>query len=263
MNKKAIFLGTIVSTLAVIAVYSPIASADYYDCSGKYHYGSPGPSECHYLVNPPKRTERSERKPRKPNTLEPGQRYNDPLRSDRENLNILKRRPRLESDIRVTDRGSNILKPQSRHKYDLQKKERQRNVLVPQKREKEKEKRYEIRNSRKYCVKDYCYYVYDYCDNYGNCVKKKRKYKNPNYNPDNDYNNHYDEQDKQETENETSYSRGNIYKNNKTWNYRVNKYIYNYYYNKIRQPEYCNNHSGRCIYRGFHFGGYHNGYWHW
>lgn len=248
MNKKALFLGTIVSTLAIIAVYSPMVSADYYDCSGKYHYGNPGPSECHYLVNPPKRTERAESKPRKPNTLEPGQRHNEPLRSGRDSLNVLQAEPRLKTDKRVTDRDRNLLKPQSRQKYDLQ----------------EKEKRYEIRNSRKYCVKDYCYYVYDYCDNYGNCVKKKRKYKNPDYNPGNDYNNHYDGQDKQETENESSYSRGNTYNNNsRSWNYRVNKYIYNYYYKKISQPEYCNNHSGRCIYRGFRFGGHHNGYWHW
>lgn len=231
MLKKLLLSGAVTGLIAVAAIAAPSACANYYDCNGNMHYGTPEYGECHYLVTPPSRSQSRERTP---NTLVPSERQSEPETNRRDSVKVLEPQPR-DTSYRETSRDSV-------------------NVLEPQRREEQKsEGRYEIRNARKYCVRDYCYYVYDYCDELGNCVKKQKRYENPNYNP---YEN--DETDSHED----SYDRGNTYDYSKTWNYWVNQYINNYYYQHSK-PEYCYPGSGRCIYRGFHFGGYHNGYWYW
>lgn len=235
MLKKLLIAGAVLGGITLLALSAPFASADYYDCSGQFHYGDPGPSTCHYFIRPNERT----RVPNDRNVLEPNE-----------------REPR-EPSVQPREPEINVLEPQPRDPYrpDVDQ-DRDVNVLVPQRREPSRtpsttdrdEPRYEIRNTRRYCVRDLCYIVYDYCDDLGHCTEKVKTYDNPNYHED--------------IHEDIDHGHGHTDKYSRTWNYWINNYVYNYFYGN-RNRDNCYPDRGRCIYRGFHFGGFHNGYWYY
>lgn len=279
MLKKILFASTIVATIAITLTTGPLASADYYDCSGNLRPGEPGPSECHYFIQPAQRKPNRQRKPnilnptkRKPNVLNPNEREPNVLNPNERNPNTVT--PTRRNPERTSQDKVNVLTPQARETVNVLKPNPREpvNVSRPQAREtlntssknnlnvleparQRTEKTYKIRNTRKYCVKNYCYFIYDYCDSSGNCIRKQKKYENPNYNPyeyetaENSNANPGNNQDEQK----------NAYNNN-ILNNLVNNYINNHYY-QYRSNNYCNSYMKDCVYRGFHFGGYHNGYW--
>lgn len=86
-----------------------------------------------------------------------------------------------------------------------------------------------IKNIRKYCIRNYCYIIYEYCIN-GYCKETSKRILQ-------------DELD-------------NNYSIQNNWNDRLNNYFYNNYYEGCRDD-----YRGKCIYRGTHYGRYHDNYW--
>ena len=99
----------------------------------------------------------------------------------------------------------------------------------------------EIRNTRKYCVRDYCYFIYEICYSNGYCEQKAERIETDEYDEDHSQNRYY-------------------------WKDSLNNYVYNHFYfnfyNKDdHRHDYCGYYDRNCVYRGAHYGRYHNRYW--
>lgn len=207
MLKRLLYLAIPVAALTIIGVQS--VSADYYDCEGNIRPGSPGPSECHYLTQPP--TNRDVE-------TEPSVR---PRCEGRECYNY-NYRPNLP------DYNYNLILPEDEPEE-----------IVPEDNEPE------IRNTRKYCVRDYCYFIYEICYSNGYCEQKAERIEKNEYE---DFEPDYDE----------NHSHNRYY-----WKDSLNNYVYNYFYYNFydRDDDDCGYYNRGCVYRGAHYGRYHNRYW--
>jgi len=227
------------------------ASADYYDCNWQVHSGDPAPSECHMFVTPEDRTA---------NTLSPsgssgrtsdddnnvhnltpsgssGRTSDDNSDTGVHNLSPSGTSGRTSVDNTETDTDVNYLTP-SGSASDFRG-ENDNSDNYPATDENDSYKDYYKKNVRDYCVRDVCYVLYDWCYDEIHCEAKKDVVARDEYDPQ------YDPYD-------PNYSRNR----NNTWNYWINYYINNYY----GMPA-CDSRYQKCVYRGYHFGGYHNGYW--
>jgi len=92
-------------------------------------------------------------------------------------------------------------------------------------------KEYEVRNARKYCIRDYCYIVYDYCYDLTHCEQKVDRIPRDEY------------------------------ENSDDWKNMFEDYLNDYF--KRNPNGNCGPQTGKCVYRGFYFGGSHNGYWYY
>ncbi len=84
-----------------------------------------------------------------------------------------------------------------------------------------------IRKVRKYCVRDYCYIIYEICEENGQCVEEAKRVKREEYEKKPDW---------------QDWTRQNTY----------NYFYQNNYYTKINFDS---------VYRGTHYGRYYNRYW--
>lgn len=265
MLKKLLISGLSLSALAILALGAQTASADYYDCYGGLHSGDPRPGECYLLPRPSEQQDDSngynDLVPDQPsddgngdygyNTLAPSGYYYDDSSTDS-----------YPSD--QSDYGYNVLEP-SGYYYDDGSYDNGYDDSYNDDSGSDNEwynpdappyyKKYEVRNARKYCVRDYCYILYDYCYDSTHCEEKTRRVPREHY-----------EEVIEEEEEERPPSLPDIYEPSRnTWNYWVNYYINNYFYGYpygTNRPE-CDHRHERCVYRGFHFGGFHNGYWYY
>jgi len=118
-------------------------------------------------------------------------------------------------------------------------------VVLPEPEEEEVDE-VDIKNSRKYCVRDYCYLIYEVCYSNGYCEQKAERIDRDDY---------YD----------YDYDRGDNYRGNH-WQDSLNNYVYNYFqYNFYnygnRGHDDCDYRDRDCVYRGTYYGRYHNRYW--
>ncbi|MCD6109252.1 hypothetical protein J7J83_00630 [bacterium] len=256
MTKKLIFAGALTTGLTILTLLAQTASADYYDCNGNVRSGNPRPSECHYYLTP------SRSRNHVINTSSDSSTMNHRSRnhvintsSDSSTMNHRSRNHVIntssdssntthrERNHVVTDNSRNhVVTNSNRHRENIitgigrnysniEKARNSRNAIIEND-PGNYSKKYEVRNARKYCVRDYCYIVYDYCYDLSHCEEKVQRVPRDDYWHWND------------------------------WRNNLNKYL-DEYLNKAGQED-CNRYDpnqDRCIYRGFHFGGYHNGYW--
>lgn len=217
------------------------ASADYYDCNWQIHEGDPAPSECHMFIKPDDMNSTNTLEPsgssgrtsdNDVNTLTPS---GSSGRTSENDVNVL---TPSGSSGRTYDNDANILTP-SGSASDLRGETYPENNY-PVTDEDDYYKKYYKKNVRDYCVRDVCYVLYDYCYDEIHCEAKKDVV------PRNEYDPQYDAYDPDYTRNR-----------NNTWNYWINYYVNNYFYGMPM----CDSRYQRCVYRGYHFGGYHNGYW--
>lgn len=226
MLKKLLFLTLPIAAIAVLTMQT--ASADYYDCYGNVRPGSPGPSECHYFTDPPAANQ--------PQNVTPNQPYEPsititPICSG----NNCNNRPQ---EIQPTISPSIIITPLCNERNcDPQPQE-----IVPE----PVDSSAYIRNTRKYCVRDYCYFIFEICYSDGHCEEKSERVRR-------------DEYEHREVEPVCTDWRDCL--NNYTYNYYYNYYYNNYYYNNDYNDD-CRYRERNCVYRGTHYGRYHNGYWH-
>jgi len=103
-----------------------------------------------------------------------------------------------------------------------------------------------VENTRKYCVRDYCYFIFEICYDNGYCEEKAERV-------DRD---EYENYERPERERCTSWGEC---LNNYTYNYVYN--TYNNYYNYNNHDDDCRYTSRGCVYRGAHYGRYSNRYW--
>jgi hypothetical protein len=202
MLNKLLYFALPIAALAVMGVQT--ASADYYDCEGNVRPGTPGPSQCHYLTKPPAEL---------------------PVQPE----------PTTESITPCANGNCGI--------YQFTPQFPQYTIIVPDDDEPEEivpddNEVTEIRNSRKYCVRDYCYIIYEICYSNGYCEKKAEKVDRNDMNDDNHDNNYY-------------------------WGNQLNNYVYNYFYNNyyFGRNDNCDSGTRNCVYRGSHYGRYTNRYW--
>lgn len=204
MLKKLLYFALPIAALTVIGMQT--ASADYYDCEGNVRPGTPGPSQCHYLTQPPSAL------PDQPEQTTPPVIESCP----NGNCGIYQYTPQLQPFTLVV--------PQDEPEE-----------IVP-----DEDEVTEIRNSRKYCVRDYCYIIYEICYSNGYCEKKAERIGRDQMDQnDNDHGNNY-------------------YWGNQLNNYVYNYFYYNYYYGRNDDCDYRNR---NCVYRGSHYGRYTNRYW--
>ena len=101
----------------------------------------------------------------------------------------------------------------------------------------------DIRKVRKYCVREYCYIIYEICDSSGHCTEEAKRV------PREDF---YDYERPQND-----------------WRESLNNYTYNYIYNNYNTFNFynsdyfndCRFYTRGCVYRGTYYGRYHNRYW--
>lgn len=207
MIKKLLLLALPVAAIAVLSFQ--VASADYYDCQGNLREGSPGPSECRQLRD----VEESS--------------------STNTGVNTTPTTPTTVTGINTLpmvtqmcgDRPCSIVDTQTTTDDDD----------------------FDIRNVRKYCVREYCYLIYEVCRSNGQCKEYSKRVPREDYE---DYNNN--------TNNDYDDWRERL--NNYTYNYIYNRYnIYNFY-NSDRFND-CKFYENGCAYRGTYYGRYHNRYW--
>lgn len=222
MIKKLLLAGALTASLAILALAAQPVSADYYDCNGNIRSGDPRPSECHYFLSPTRSSS-----------------------SDRTRANIVtdssstSSSDRTRADV-VTNTGSsssrtrvNVITPIGRNYSDLEEARNGADTIIVNDPD-NYSKKYEVRNARKYCMRDYCYIVYDYCYDLTHCEQKTQRIPRENYE----------------------------YENN--WRDKLEDYLNDYFQrNPYGQCDPYRRDRGKCIYRGFHFGGFHNGYWYY
>lgn len=238
MLKKLLFAGALTASLAVLALVAEPVSADYYDCNGNLRTGDPRPSECHYYLTPTPSssstsdtsdsgrtrvdvTDDSNRtttttttdsdRTRVDVTSDIGRDYSYPTyTTDRTRVDVTEETGRNYTDDELNGNYSEGIVETDPDNYS---------------------KKYEIRNARKYCMRDYCYIIYDYCYDLTHCEEKVYKMPREEYNYGNDWRDMFED-----------------------------------YYDRYRDRYYrddCDRYSSRCVYRGFYFGGFHNGYWYY
>ena len=213
------------------AVLMPVltASADYIGCDGEYYYGEPQFGECWRMDDP--------------------QNYNP----DHDNGNTVNDLEASGNSGRTMDDTDNSSDPWDNEVNDLEssgsasdwREQSNKDDLAPETEEGDVYKETHVENLRDYCTSDTCWVIYDECYDSQHCLPKKESYPRSEYDPN------YDKEG-----NNYSRNRGN------TWNYWINYYLNNYYItnNYYGMPA-CNSRYQKCVYRGYHFGGYHNGYW--
>lgn len=191
MIKKILLLSLPIAALAILSFQ--VVSADYYDYQGIRREGQPGPSEWRQLRTPPEIEDRYEYD--RPPSLTRG--------CDEYNCNNV--------------RTINPIRPIEVERY-------------PQTNNND-EADLNIRKVRKYCVRDYCYIIYEICEENGRCVEEAKRVKKENY--EKKYEKKHDWRD---------WTRQNTY-----------KYFYKNYYYPKQDFDY--------VYRGTHYGRYYNRYW--
>jgi len=187
MLKKLLFLSLPIAALVLLSFQ--IANADYYDCQGIRREGQPGPSECRNL-----------------RTVEETQSQYDVPRE-------------YDYPPRLTRMCGNVPCDQ------YQPYEPERIDPEPPTERYEEDDLY-IRKVRKYCVRNYCYIIYEVCDSAGHCEEEAKRYK----------------KDKKDWDD---------------WRDWFKKETYDYYYRHYYYPKYRYD----FVYRGSHYGRYHNRYW--
>ncbi|MBD3156308.1 hypothetical protein GF369_00615 [Candidatus Peregrinibacteria bacterium] len=249
MTKKLLFAGVLTTSLAILALVAQPVSADYYDCNGVLKQGDPAPSECHYFLSP-QRSSTSDR-----NRVDITDSRDTSSSRDRAGIVT----DATSSTSTVDDYGRNrinittdayntatsttnnyndrkrvsITREITRNYSDLEEARNRPDAIIEHDPD-NYSKKYEVRNARKYCIRNYCYIIYDYCYDLTHCEEKV--YKMP----------------REEGQ----------YEDN--WRDKLEDYL-DSYFDRYR-PERCNPYgysSRNCIYRGFYFGGFHNGYWHY
>ncbi len=207
MIKKLLFAGTLTVALATLTMVAETVSADYYDCNGNLKSGDPSPSECHYFLSPTRTSSTS-------------------TSSDRNRAGIVT--STTTTSTTVERNRANIVTEIGRNYSELEDARNAEDAIIVNDPD-DYSKEYEKRNARKYCVRDYCYIIYDYCYDLTHCEQKVDKIPRDEY--------------------------------ESNWQDAFEDYWNNYF----RRPQYenCRPQTGRCVYRGFYFGGFHNGYWYY
>lgn len=221
MFKKLLLIGMPLAAIVIISAQT--ASADYYDCYGNIQPGSPGNSECHYYTDTPNHPHGQ--------TQTPGYvemtptcggvpcdlsqtRYPDPEPDYQE---LIPDYDEVPPSLAEPDFGDDYFDNHNADTY--------------------------IKNVRKYCVRDWCYILYELCYEYNDyCVDKGERV------PRDEYEGRYDREP-------------DYYRN---WRDRLNNYTYNYFYNNYYYNNYyddCGYNNRYCVYRGINYGRYHNRYW--
>lgn len=249
MIKKLVFAGMLTASLAVLALVAQPVSADYYDCNGVLQHGDPAPSECHYFLSPQRSSTSDRNRVDITDSRDTSSRRDragivtDANRTDSNDDNRDRNRVNITSDTYGTTTTTtndhnnrnrvSITREISRNYSDLEEARNHPDAIIEHDPD-NYSKEYEVRNARKYCIRDYCYIIYDYCYDLTHCEEKV--YKMPR------------EEGRHEDD----------------WRDMLEEYLDNYF-DRYR-PERCNPYgypSRNCIYRGFYFGGFHNGYWHY
>ncbi len=223
MVKKLLLAGSLTTALAVLALVAQPVSADYYDCNGNIRSGDPRPSECHYYITPPSNADRTRA------DVVTNSSSTSSYDSDRTRAGVVTNSSSTSSYDSSRTRA-NVVTEIGRNYSDLEE-ARNRDDAVIVNDPDNYSKKYEVRNARKYCMRDYCYIVYDYCYDLTHCEEKVYKM------PREDYGDRDDWRD-----------------------------MFGDYYNRSRNEDNCDQDRygrSRCVYRGFHFGGFHNGYWYY
>lgn len=235
MIKKLLFAGALTASLAVLALVAEPVSADYYDCYGNIKSGDPAPSECHYYITP-QRSATSDRD-RAGIVTDSGSTSST---SDRDRANIVTPTGSGTSSSYSpsTDRTrADIVTEIGRNYSDLEDARNRADAVILNDSEDEMDyysKPYEVRNARKYCIRDYCYIMYDYCYDLTHCEQKVQKMPRDNYD------------------------------DGKNWRDMFDNYLKDHYHrDRERNCNQYGRYPGRCVYRGFHFGGFQNGYWYY
>jgi hypothetical protein len=238
MIKKLFFAGTLTVSLTILALVAQPVSADYYDCNGVLQSGDPAPSECHYFLSP-QRSSTSERN--RAGIVTDTGRSTSNTESDRSRESDRTRANIIEDNYKTTrptnnynDRNRVSITSEIGRNYRDTEESRNRPDAIIERDPDNYSKKYEVRNARKYCVRDYCYIIYDYCYDLTHCEEKVYKIPREKGNREDD------------------------------WRDMLEDYL-DTYFDRYR-PEKCNPYgypSRKCVYRGFYFGGFHNGYWHY
>ena len=246
MIKKLFFAGALTIALATLALAAEPASADYYVCNGNLRSGDPAPSECHYYLAPQRTNAVTQDRARNRanvvnSTTSNSSRHRANIvnsstssnsSSGRRRANVVNNSgySRTTPDTNFNNRKRvNIITEIGRNYSDLKhyRDQNANNGIIVNDPD-NYSKKYEVRNARKYCIREYCYIIYDYCYDLSHCEQKIQKVHNDEYNDN--------------------------------WRDFFEDYLDGY----INRHRECNNYgTGRCIYRGFYFGGFHNGYWHY
>jgi len=215
-------------SVLIAAITMPVltAHADYLDCENRYHYGYPQQGECYYLMDP---TDRGGSTNNNNDDVTTGS-ADDYFGNDNSGYN--------NDDVTTGSAddyfGNSTLDDNTGSATDSD----------------DKYSDTYIKNYRDYCAGDYCWAIYDECYDDIHCWEKKdripRDEYDPEYNPDDNVKDDNNGNDYDYTRN-----RGN------TWNYWYNYVVNNYY---MGSPS-CDSRYENCVYRGYHFGSYHNGYW--
>jgi len=242
MIKKLLLAGTITGALATLALIAQPVSANYYDCNGNLHTGNPRPSECHYFLTPARSSSSNRNRAGVITNTESNS------ASDRSRANIVKESESSSTSSSsnrsragvVTNTGSTSYKSTGRSRAgivteigrnysDLEESRNRENAIIVNDPD-NYSKKYEVRNARKYCTRNYCYIVYDYCYDLTHCERKVQKEARKDYQQEDNWMDMFED-----------------------------------YYNRYKNNHCDHDQYGRsrCIYRGFHFGGYHNGYWYY
>ncbi|MBN1494196.1 hypothetical protein JW911_00480 [Candidatus Peregrinibacteria bacterium] len=241
------------------AILMPVftAHADYLDCDWRYHYGEPQMGECYYLINPGNRNSGNDNDV---TTTSADDYFGSSTTSGYNNSDVTTSSASdyfgsssssgyNNSDV-TTSSASDYFGNSSSSGYNnsdvttssasdyFGSGSSSSDSQITSSDDKYSDKF--IKNYRDYCAGDYCWVIYDECYDNTHCWEKKERYPRNEYDPD--YN---------AGDNNYSRNRGN------TWNYWVNYVVNNYY---MGWPT-CDSRYQKCVYRGFHFGSYHNGYW--
>lgn len=217
MLKKLLFLTLPIAALAVISIQT--ASADYYDCQGNVRPGTPGPSQCHWFTDPPSADQPQDVTPDSSPSI-----TITPICSG----NNCGNRPQEITPAPYVPYAPYEPQPQE---------------IVPE----PVDSSVHIRNTRKYCVRNYCYFIFEICYSDGHCEERSERVERDEY------------------EDQNNYEHREVEPVCRDWRGCLNNYTYNYFYDRYYRPynNDCRYRNRNCIYRGIHFGGYHNGYWHY
>ncbi len=250
MIKKLFFAGMLTASLTILALVAKPVSADYYDCNGVLRSGDPAPSECHYFLSPQRSSnsgrervnvtdsyETSSSRSRAGIVTDTGRTSDTNINNDRNRVNVTDNAYGKTSTTTTNNKSNrnrvSIISETGRDYNELEE-ARNRTDAIIEHDPNNYSKKYEVRNARKYCIRDYCYIIYDYCYDLTHCEEKV--YKIPR------------EQGRDKDD----------------WRDMLEEYLDKYF--DRHRPERCNPYgypSHDCIYRGFYFGGFHNGYWHY
>lgn len=234
MLKKLLFAGILTTGLATLALVAQPVSADYYDCNGNIRSGDPRPSECHYYLVPSQTTTTTDSSRNRADIItDTSSTSSSSYDSDRTRADVVTEiGSSSTSSVYETDRNrADIITEIGRDYYDYERPSTDSNAILADDPD-DYSKEYEVRNARKYCMRDYCYIIYDYCYDLTHCEEKV--YKMPR----------------------EQYQYGD------NWRDMLEDYL-NDYFGRNRYDDCDRYYRGRCIYRGFYFGGFHNGYWYY